>query len=200
MDETAKRGPCGQSNAPLTVKNVITDRRIAEVRRIYISSFPAKERMPFPMMVLMSLLWHTRLLSFYDGDTLCGMLYTASMGRMTFVMFFAVDANLRSRGYGSRILEELRRMYPKNKLVLSIEPCDETAQNYEERLKRKRFYLSNGYRESGYMTRISGQTQEILIQNGNFDPRQYRLFFMLYSNLTMYPKVWLVEDKAAGDR
>lgn len=175
---------------PLDHKKVISDRRIADVRQIYISSFPRRERMPFPMMAAMSLLWNTGFYSFYDGEKLCGLLYLASMGKMTFVMFFAVDEKLRSQGYGSRILKTLALMKPGHKIILSIEPCDADAPNLGERQRRKRFYLHNGYRETGYMTRIAGQTQEILIANGEFDSRQFRRFFILYSNLTMYPKVW----------
>lgn len=197
MNEPTAPAHGGKNTCNLTVKNVLFDRQIAQVRRIYIDSFPAKERMPFPMMVLMSLLWHTRLLSYYDGDTLCGMTYIASMGKMTFVMFFAVAEHLRGRGYGSGVLANLRSMYPNNKIILSIEPCDDTAPNAEERLKRKRFYLNNGYKENGYMTRLAGQTQEVLIQNGSFNSKRFRLFFILYSNLTMWPKVWPISDSAA---
>lgn len=175
---------------PLNYKSVILDKNIAKVRRIYLSSFPAEERMPFPMMVAMSLLWNTRFLSFYDNDILCGMLYLASMGKTTFVMFFAVDENQRCKGYGSRILKTLSEIKPKNELILSIEPCEKSADNYEERISRKRFYLANGYRETGYLTRIGGQNQEILIKNGSFSRARFRRFFMLYSNLLICPKVW----------
>ena len=109
-------------------------------------------------------------------------------------MFFAVDEKLRCRGYGSRILKALALRKPRNKLVLSIEPCYKDAVNLDERVKRKRFYMKNGYNETGYMTRITGQTQEILIRNGVFNKAQFKWFFALYSNLTMYPKVWRITE------
>ena len=39
-----------------------------DVKRIYFDAFPKKERMPFPMMVAMSKLWHTQFWGFYYAD------------------------------------------------------------------------------------------------------------------------------------
>lgn len=38
--------------------------------------------------------------------------------------------------------------------------------------------------------KLSGVEQEILISNGNFDKNEFRLFFVLYSNGTVWPKIW----------
>ena len=38
--------------------------------------------------------------------------------------------------------------------------------------------------------RWSGVEQEILIGNGEFDQKEFRLFFALYSNVTVYQKIW----------
>ena len=162
----------------------------AEVKRIYCDAFPKKERMPFPMMVAMSKLWNTDFLSFYDGDTLCGFIYLAHNRKIVFVMFFAVDAALRSKGYGSAILQEIQKKYPNKKIIISIEPCDETAHDIEIRKKRKAFYLRNGYKETGYKIKLAGVIQEIIISGGEFDKAQFKRFFALYSNGTMWPHIW----------
>lgn len=44
-----------------------------DIKHIYFEAFPKKERMPFPMMVVMSKLRNTEFLGFYDGDTPCGL-------------------------------------------------------------------------------------------------------------------------------
>ena len=164
--------------------------RSSEVKRIYFDAFPKKERMPFFMMVAMSKLWNTDFLSFYDGDTLCGFIYLAHTRKIVFVMFFAVDKRLRSKGIGSAILQEIQKRYPKKKIVISIEPCDETAPDIEIRKRRKDFYLRNGYRETGYVIKLAGVIQEIIITNGEFNKTQMRNFFALYSNGTMWPRIW----------
>lgn len=162
----------------------------SDVKRIYFESFPKSERMPFPLMVAMSKLWNTDFLSFYEEDTLCGFIYLAHNRKIVFVMFFAVDAALRSKGFGSAILQEIQKKYPTKKIIISIEPCDETAPDIEIRKKRKVFYLRNGYKETGYMIKLAGVVQEIIIANGEFNKSQFKRFFVLYSNGTMWPRIW----------
>ena len=162
----------------------------SDVKRIYFESFPKSERMPFPLMVAMSKLWNTDFLGFYEEDTLCGFIYLAHNRKIVFVMFFAVDAALRSKGFGSAILQEIQKKYPTKKIIISIEPCDETAPDIEIRKKRKAFYLRNGYKETGYMIKLAGVVQEIIIANGEFNKSQFKHFFVLYSNGTMWPRIW----------
>ena len=131
----------------------------SDVKRIYFESFPKSERMPFPLMVAMSKLWNTDFLGFYEEDTLCGFIYLAHNRKIVFVMFFAVDAALRSKGFGSAILQEIQKKYPTKKIIISIEPCDETAPDIEIRKKRTVFYLRNGYKETGYMIKLAGVVQ-----------------------------------------
>ncbi len=168
-----------------------------DIKRIYFEAFPKKERMPFPMMVLMSKLWNTQFFGFYDGDIPCGFIYLASNSKIVFVMFLAVDKCLRSQGYGSCILQQLKNKYPDKKIIISIEPCDENARDIELRKRRKAFYLRNGYNETGYMIKLGGVVQEILILNGEFIKKEFRSFFAFYSNGTMWPKIWKQKAKQA---
>ena len=163
------------------------------VRQMYLDAFPPVERMPFPVRVAMSKLWHTDFLAFYDGDTLCGFVYLAHNRKLVFIMFLAVDKTLRSKGYGSTILHEIRSRYPDKKIIVSIEPCDAGAPDLALRARRKAFYSRNGYQETEYRMRLSGVEQEILVCNGEFDKGEFRLFFALYSNGTVWPKIWRQE-------
>ena len=162
----------------------------ADIKRIYFEAFPKKERMPFSMMVAMSKLWNTQFFGFYDGDIPCGFIYLAFNKKIVFVMFFAVDKCCRSMGYGSSILQQIEKMHPGKEIIISIEPCDDNASDIELRKKRKSFYLQNGYEETGYMMKLAGVVQEIIIKNGEFIKRDLRLFFAVYSFGSMYPKIW----------
>lgn len=181
----------------LNIENVRASKRKHAIKEIYHSSFAEEDRMPFGMMIAMSYLWNTDFLAFYDGDTLCGLIYLATIGKQSFVMFFAVDERLRSKGYGSRILDYIQRAHPLNKIIISIEPCNDIhLADIDLRRKRKDFYLRNGYSETGYLMKLGGKSQEIIIKNGEFNKLKFRLFFALYSNLTMYPKIWRSDDKS----
>ena len=165
--------------------------RSRDIKRIYFDAFPKNERMSFFMMVLMSKLWNTQFLSFYDGDIPCGFIYFAVNRKMIFIMFLAVDESLRTKGYGSAILKEIKNRYPDKKIMVSIEPCNDSAPDIEVRKRRKAFYRKNGYSETGYMIKLSGVVQEIMITNGDFDKKEFLLFFIFYSNGTVWPKIWL---------
>ena len=178
----------------LMVENVNTSKRKQEVKDIYVSSFPKEDRMPFGLMLMMSYLWNSEFLAFYDDDVLCGFVYMATIGRQSYVMFFAVNENIHSKGYGSRILETVQSMHINNKIIISIEPCDESAEDFEQRIRRKNFYLKNGYLETGYFMKIGGKKQEVLIRNGMFSKLRFILFFMLYSFCTVIPKIWKEES------
>lgn len=165
-------------------------RNHAAIKRLYLEAFPKHERMPFPLMVAMSKLWNTQFFGFYDDGIPCGLAYWALNRKMVFVMFLAVDKSLRSKGYGSAILQEIKNRYPNKKTIISIEPCEENAPDIELRKRRKAFYLRNGYKETGYRMRLNGVEQEILITNGEFDKKEFRSFFACYSNGTVWPKIW----------
>lgn len=111
--------------------------------------------------------------------------------KMIFIMFLAVDESLCTKGYGSAILKEIKNRYPDKKIMVSIEPCDDSAPDIEVRKRRKAFYRKNGYSETGYMIKLSGVVQEIMITNGDFDKKEFLLFFIFYSNGTVWPKIWL---------
>lgn len=131
----------------------------------------------------------TIFLEFYDGDTLYGFVYLAHNRKLVFIMFLTVDEVLRSKGYGSAILHEIQNRYPDKKIIVSIEPCDAVPPDLALSTRRKAFYSCNGYRETGYRMRLSGVEQEILVCNGEFDKGKFRLFFAIYSNRTVWPKI-----------
>lgn len=158
-------------------KVTFRNRNTQKIKEIYESSFRKEDRMPFLLMLIMSYLNSTRFISFLDGDTICGFVYMATIKNITFVMFFAVDENIRSKGYGSRILDKIQSLYPNNKIIITIERCDEKAKNTEERLARKKFYINNGYTQTGYVVKLGNQKQEIIIKNGEFSKREFILFF-----------------------
>ena len=82
---------------------------------------------------------------------MCGFVYLAHNSKIVFVMFFAVDKTLRSKGYGSAILQEIQNKYPNKKIIISIEPCDSKCPDIELRKRRKDFYMRSGYKEKNAM-------------------------------------------------
>ena len=171
----------------LTVKKArLSDR---EAKRIYYEAFPKEERMPYPLMVAMAKLWNTDFLLFFDGDLPVGMIYLAKNRKLIFIMFLAVAKEMRSKGYGGAILHYVKDHYQK-KIIVSIEPCDPECPDLAVRQSRKKFYLQNSYEETGCRMKLNGTEQELLIFGGTFSKKEFLTFFALYSNGTVWPKIW----------
>ncbi len=172
----------------------------AAVRKLYKNAFAPQERMPFWLMTLMAKRKDTQFDAYYAEDSLCALAYLATVNELTFLMFLAVEQSMRSRGYGSAVLEEIERQRPGAKTLVSIERCDAPAGDTEQRLRRRRFYERNGYEQTGYLIEMAKQQQEILIRNGAFEPQEFLAFFRAYGNGTLKPKIWRAEDEAGRER
>ena len=49
-----------------------------------------------------------------------------------------------------RILKSIKQKYRNYRIILCIEPVDKNSNNYEQRMKRKKFYLKNEFKDSNY--------------------------------------------------
>ena len=61
--------------------------------------------------------------------------------------------------------------------------------------RRKNFYLRNDFKETDYLIRMSGVEQEILVRNGQFSKAEFQIFLALYSNGTLWPKIWRKKNR-----
>lgn len=160
-----------------------------QIKRIYEASFKKEERIPFIMMQILSKLRSTHFYAYYEENEMIGFSYFGVKKNITFITFLAVDESKRSLGYGKLILNHIQLLYPNNKIILTIEPSEESY-NYTQRSKRKRFYLENGFLETDHFMKLGGKELEILIKNGEFKKEELFLFFLRYSNFTMYKKIY----------
>ena len=173
----------------LKVKHVLFCKDKKKVKEIYFSAFPKKERMPFGFMLVLSCLPTTKFLAYYDEGTVCGFLYYGKVGRQVFVMFFAVDEQLRSSGYGSEILSMLHKKYPKCQITVSIDPPIEGTSDSEIRQRRKQFYQRNGFIDSEYDIKLNGMMQQVLVSGGAFSKTRFSAFLLAYSCLAIIPRL-----------
>ena len=157
-----------------------------KIKGIYYESFPSKERMPWVMMLFLSMLPTTKFKAIYDDEKLCGFIYFGVLGKHVFVMFFAVDSELRNCGYGSKILSELKERYPKKTIVVTIEPTVNTS--LDIRGRRKQFYIRNNFAETGCFIKSFGDLQEILVCGGTFNRKTFSMFLLSYSFFAIWPR------------
>lgn len=149
---------------------------LAKVKHLYLTAFPKEEQIPWPLVRLNALRKDIDLTAFLDGDTFCGFTYSVTAGNLHFLLFFAVDDGLRSKGYGSAILSQLREEY--GTVVLNIEPFAEDAPNLPERHHRYGFYKHNGFFDTGYHVWEVGGMFRVLSTDPALDVPAYQQLFL----------------------
>ena len=138
------------------------DKDMNSILKLYFQAFPEDERMPVWMMKAMTLRKGIDFDLYYLGGRLCAMTYCAVGEGICYVFYLAVESSLRDRGIGSFLLGQLRRDYPSHTVIVEIERPDSSAENNAERLRRKGFYLRNGFAESGREVSYGGVDYQVL--------------------------------------
>ena len=72
-------------------------------------------------------------------------------------------------------MASLRQTYPC--IVLNVEPLEETAPNYQERVNRFAFYRKNGFVDTGYHVWDVGGMFRVLSTQRELDVAQYKKIF-----------------------
>ena len=77
-------------------------------------------------------------------------------------------------------MEEIKRKNAGRRVILNIETLDEECDNREERVRRKNFYLKNGFNEAGYKTRENNVVYEMLYYGGSVSEEEYSALIEKY--------------------
>lgn len=154
----------------------------SEVQRLYEASFPLNERRPFSALFT-DFHGEGKIMAAMTGGQISGMVVLLSHKEITHILYIAVEENLRSFGYGSRMLELIREQYPGQKIVADLERPKESAPNESQRERRIAFYQKNGY----ILTEINycweGEDYCIVSNGGDVTKKEFGDFWKyFYSN------------------
>ena len=152
-----------------------------KVKQLYMRAFPDEERAPFLMLVLKA---KKKGVDFWtvscDGQW-AGMLYIVSRRDLSYIFYLAVSEECRGRGIGGAILRSAQKLYKGRRLFLAIEELDKNAENYPERVGRRKFYLRNGFSELHRKLREGRVTYEILGTGGDVKADEYEELMKNYA-------------------
>ena len=144
-----------------------------EIKEIYMEAFPKAERKPFFTVRRSVNKGKSLLLTAMENEVLQGFVMAIPYKNMVMVDYLAVSSKIRSRGTGSKMMQEICRYFPGEKIVLLIERLDDTAENKDQRIARRRFYFKNGFTSSNiYITGRSGN-MEVLNFGGTVSVQEY---------------------------
>jgi len=162
---------------PVPNEGPITDK----VKEIYERSFPPEEEIPLPELLKSAQLDQVSFLAWIDPSLSVGedgagnvvaMTFSFAFPDLFYLGFLAVDGRTRSAGYGSRILTPFRARYGAAPQLRAIEPVVREAGNYQQRLRRLKFYERNGFTVTNMLTHEADQTYRVLARDGIVSPQR----------------------------
>ena len=147
--------------------------QIKKIKALYTSAFPKIERKPFWLMMLNHKRGRLKILYIEDNNEFAGLAVTAEHNDRALLLYFAIAPDKRDKGYGSKALQMLMKLYEKKKFYLEIESTKKECNDIEIRLKRKSFYYKNGMREVGLNVNLFGTEMEVLSSGASLDYDEY---------------------------
>lgn len=161
--------------------NLRKPEKISEYIRLfhlYEQAFPRSEKKPISMILRMSKLGKSDLWYFEEDGKFLGLAITINGAEMVLVDYFAVNSKERSRGYGERMLKLLMAHYSPRSIFLEIEIPYEWADNYSDRVRRRRFYTEKvGLVPMNTTAKLFGIDMELLGNGRPIGYEEYREFY-----------------------
>jgi len=159
----------------ITLKKINAfSRDIKIIKELYNSSFPANERAPMWLLSMSAQSKNVDFWSLYRDGKWFGMAYVVSEGDFSYLFYFAISQKERGKGLGSAALRSLKLRYEGRRLFLALEQLDENAENYAERVKRRNFYLRNGFSPLNCTIKEGTVTYDVMGVGGDVRPEEYK--------------------------
>ena len=146
----------------MDIKQPISFLQWRRLYRLYQSAFPKEEKKPFSMIRGMYKKGKTDVWYCEENGEFAGLVITINGPDKVLLDYLAVAKKRRGCGHGSEMLRLMRQQYAGKGVFLEIEKVAEEASNYEERRRRKQFYLRNGMTEMGVFVELFGVDMELL--------------------------------------
>lgn len=170
-----------------------------KAKDLYLEAFPPEERVPWFLLKWKTWSDKAKVFGIRDGAEFVGMVYEVYYRDIVFVFYVAIVPELRGKGYGSQVFDGIKERHPGKRLILNIETVDETSPNYEERARRKRFYLKNGFQDVHLKTLEKDVVYEMLCFGGTVDYKEYAALVQDYMGKRMFEKYYQeVTDAVSG--
>lgn len=145
-----------------------------QVNALAKEAFPPEEYLAPSALVEMAKADNFDFLALTEDNDFVGFMVVQTYKNLAYLFFLAIDSACRSKGYGTRAIETLKAAYPNKKQVVDFEMPDERSENNQQRVKRRAFYLRNGYKETGLFLSYLGVDYEVFCMDDDFEPETFR--------------------------
>lgn len=145
-----------------------------QIHNLYMEAFPPAEQAPFWVLIRRAEQKRTDLWNLYEGDAWFGMAYVLHLGDLAYIYYLAIDGAQRSKGYGTRALDALKRQYKGCHIFLSLETADDTADNFRQREERHAFYARAGFEDMPNKVREGRMVFSMMGTGSSVRAKEYR--------------------------
>lgn len=153
---------------------------IPALKKLFEEAFPENER-PMSMDNILALLDQLPcdLLGVYPEETpdkFVGFFFGIRGESGVYGVYFATCPELRSSGIGSKAFRAVIESYGDTPFWFSYESTFQESDNAEQRERRRRFYLKNGFYETGWFTSLNGTEFILACSKKEFDKEAFEKF------------------------
>lgn len=125
-----------------------------EIRDLLISAFPENERPPEDMFFAnVDKNIENELYGYYENNQFIGFSFLTLYKDICYIFFLAVKKEVRNKGYGTEIIKIIKEQNKDKVILLCHEEVDDKYLDNNLRIKRRDFYIKNGFVYNGYKTR-----------------------------------------------
>ena len=146
---------------------------------LYRRAFPSSERKPIAIIRKKQKEGTTDVWYLERDGKFVGLVATINSPEIILVDYLAIHDACRGNGNGSLALKKLREQYAGKGVFVEIECLYEDADNYEERCRRKQFYLRNGMKEMHTTAKLFGVDMELLGYDCQLSFEEYHEFYRI---------------------
>lgn len=151
-----------------------------EVSSLLESAFPEDERPPTKYFFKSLEKKENKLFAYYFNNTFIGFSFLSFYQDVCYIFFLAVSETYRHQGFGGQIIEDIKKEYSDLVLLLCFEEVDPKYPNYIERVNRRNFYYSHGFKPNKLKTNEYGVIYETAyIGSHQVDFSSYQEIFVL---------------------
>lgn len=163
---------------------------IEKFKKINDEAFPVYERMSMEEIFAFKEDTDTDFIGIYDKNVPIGFAVLLKNEKCGYLYYLAIDKNLRSKGYGAFSLQKIKEIYSPLQIILDFEEININAENYNQRMRRKNFYLKNGFYETGRYTLLNNQRFEVVCNNGELKEDAFKdLLHIIHSHRPEFPNI-----------
>ena len=115
----------------------------------------------------------TEVIGIYSDNIFSGFIVLRILDNIAYIAYFAVVKELRCNGIGSKALVHLKEYCNGKQIITDFESVHEKSENSGQRIRRRNFYIRNGFYETGMYMYYMDTEFEIFCSESNFDKKGF---------------------------